>query len=270
MAKKFNPQLNEDINMLKGIRRTDYPEEYKRAFGNIMKRHGISRSTVYSELEKAVPGEYKTYPTTGRHILINENEVNSIEELLKEGKSIRYISKYMSLELGFRYTPYRIYRVKEIIKNGTGVFPVLEGVPDEESAKLFEERITPVQKKPDEPVEFKGNISLFFSRLSMLSFIDPERKLKIKIAGNTYECSTGVLKDCFLHISRSASAGGASIPDAFRFDMETMLIEEFDKIKQQIAAVFFGGIFGVFLKKRLNNLLGAFSSCKPFFTRLNK
>ncbi len=58
--KPFNQLLHDDITMLKGINREKFPEEYRRAFGNIMKRHKISQTTVYAELEKTVPGKLYT------------------------------------------------------------------------------------------------------------------------------------------------------------------------------------------------------------------
>ncbi|MBN8584611.1 MAG: hypothetical protein J0M37_05895 [Ignavibacteria bacterium] len=237
MAKPFNQLLHDDIKMLKDIDRGAYPEEFKLAFRNIMKRHSISRTTVYAELEKAIPGVYKTHDSKSRHILIDRKEVELVKDLLSEGRSIRYISRTMSLELGFRYTPYRIYKVKELIYSGkseTEIYPVVQAAAGIESAKLLEERVSPVPPKPKEPVEFKGNISLLFYRLSMLNFIDPERKLKIKIAGNTIETSGRVVKDCLSHIICSAGGGGQNIPEVCRFEMETILIKELDAAKRGI------------------------------------
>jgi len=237
MAKPFNQQLHDDIIMLKDINRGAYPDEFQLAFRNIMKRHGISRTTVYTELEKAIPGKYKAHSYKSRDILVSKKEIGLIKDLLNEGRSIRYISRTMSLELGFRYTPYRIYKVKELINSGsgdTGPYPIVQEADDIESAKLLEENFTPAAPKPVEPVEFKGNISLFFNRLSMLDFIDPERKLKIKIAGNIIESSSMVVKDCLNHIIYSAGGSGKSIPEVCRFEMETILIKQFEAYKRGV------------------------------------
>ena len=129
MSKKFNPQLHDDIDLLKSIDRVKFPEEYRRVFSNIMKRHNISRSTVYAELGKSTPGEYKRYETKSRLIEISKKEIAMVMVLLSAGKSIRHISKTMSLELGFCYTPYRIYKLNEIFSSGKDLKddrPVLE------------------------------------------------------------------------------------------------------------------------------------------------
>ena len=144
MSKKFNPQLHDDIDLLKSIDRVKFPEEYRRVFSNIMKRHNISRSTVYAELGKSTPGEYKKYETKCRLIEISKKEIAMVMVMLSAGKSIRYISKTMSLELGFRYTPYRIYKVKEIFSSGKDLKddrPVLEPAISNESERLLDEKI---------------------------------------------------------------------------------------------------------------------------------
>jgi len=237
MSKPFNQLLHDDIKMLKGIDRGAYPDEFQLAFQNIMKRHSISRTTVYTELEKAIPGVYKTHDSKSRHILINKKEVNLVKDLLSEGRSIRYISRTMSLELGFRYTPYRIYKVKELIykeENENVDYPVHQAVDGIESAKLLEERIKPSPPKPAEPIDFKGNITLFFNRLSLLDFIDQDHKFKLRINGNIYETSKTVVKSCLSHIIFSASGGGLTIPEVCRFDMETILIKEFEALKRGV------------------------------------
>ncbi|MEO8514434.1 MAG: hypothetical protein ABI543_12810, partial [Ignavibacteria bacterium] len=104
--KPFNQLLHDDINMLHGIDRGKFPMEYRRAFANIMKRYKISRSTVYAELDKPIPGGYKKRDDRSRHIVISKKEIELLKCMVSEGKTIRHISKTMSLELGFRYTPY--------------------------------------------------------------------------------------------------------------------------------------------------------------------
>ncbi len=221
--------------MLKGINREKFHEEYRRVFGNIMKRYNISRTTVYAELGKAVPGGYKKYESKSRQIIISKKEIALVSDMVSKGKTIRHISKTMSLELGFRYTSYRIYKIKVLLasgKNISGITPLVEYADSETSARLLEESNFIKLISEDEPVVFKGNISRLFYRLSMINFIDPQRLVKINLAGKIYNSSSRVIKDCFSHIIYSASSGGKNILESCHFDMETILINEMEHVKR--------------------------------------
>ena len=234
MAKPFNQLLHDDIIMLKGINREKFSEEFRRAFGNIMKRYNISRTMVYEELEKIVPGSYKKHESKSRHIIISKKEIALVRDMVTTGKTIRHISKTMSLELGFRYTPYRIYKVKELLLSGKNIsspLPIAREAASPASARLLEEGNNVTLISQDEPVVFKGNIRRLFYRLSMINFIDPERAVKINIAGTNINSSSRVIKDCFSHIIYSASCDGKNLPDSFHFDMETLLINELEQVK---------------------------------------
>jgi hypothetical protein len=140
----------------------------------------------------------------------------------------------MSLELGFRYTPYRIYKVKELLASGkklNGSMPVVSPAASIASARLLEEGSNIKLIPQDEPVEFKGNIRRLFYRLSMINFIDPERPIKINLAGNIIESSSRVIMDCFGHIIYSAMNKGDHITQSCRFEMETILINEMEQVK---------------------------------------
>jgi hypothetical protein len=239
MAKPFNQLLHDDILMLKGINREEFPDEFKRVFKNIMKRYSLSRTTVYAELEKSVPGAYRKYEGKSRHIIIGKKEAGMIKEMLDSGKSQRHIAREMSLELGFRYSHYRIYKVKEMLltdSNNTlqaaGGEHILEVSASDASARLLNPDAKIEPAAPSEPVEFKGNISRFFSRLSMLNLIEPERKIKIKVSGTDYSVNSRVIKDCLRHITYSANSGGKTIGALCRFDMETILAGELSMVKQ--------------------------------------
>ncbi|MEO8514975.1 MAG: hypothetical protein ABI543_15565, partial [Ignavibacteria bacterium] len=146
----------------------------------------------------------------------------------------RHISKTMSLELGFRYTPYRIYKVKELTASGkkiSGKEPVIEPSASRFSARLLEEgNIAPVAME-DKPIEFKGNIRRLFYRLSMIDLIDPERALKINISGNIIQVSSRTIKNCFAYMVYSALHNGSDIPGSCRFEMEAILISELESIR---------------------------------------
>lgn len=72
--RKFNKQLSEDIENLKHLHTKVDKTEFNTAKAEVMKKHSISRATVYREMKKVVPGFYKTprywppaKPITAKH-----------------------------------------------------------------------------------------------------------------------------------------------------------------------------------------------------------
>ena len=54
--KEFNKQLNEDVNRLKKLRIKKDKTDYKKFFTVVLRRHKISRTTLWAEIRKSVPG----------------------------------------------------------------------------------------------------------------------------------------------------------------------------------------------------------------------
>ncbi len=124
MSKPFNSRLHDDIMKLKNYTGKTTDGVYRRMFKTVMQKHNISRTTVYKELSKTVPGTYRRYENRGRAVPIGLKEANMVKDMLSRAKTTEEIRDTMSIELGFSYSIRRLNKVKELIQQGA----LLEGV----------------------------------------------------------------------------------------------------------------------------------------------
>lgn len=234
MPKPFNKQLHKDILLLKSITHAKGTSGYKKVFNGIMQFHGISKSTLYNELSKEVPGSYKEYETKGRTVEISRIEIDTVNELLKAGKTMEFIKDHMSVELGFSYSAYRLDRVKYILNSaGKPLNPSILNVDETEDIPAEPDN-TPAKTNIKEPVKFKGNIRKFFYRLSHIEKISKDRTIKIDMEGNVFNVHKGLVKSFFDIMAASGETGGKSKEEIFRFNMETILLNESDMYRRGV------------------------------------
>src|SRR4030095_2305472 len=106
----FNEELNHDVTELKSTSKDSFA--YREIFSSILKKHCISRTTLYKEIAKETPGEYKSHDYSGRSVPISPAETAKVRELIFKGKRSREICLIMTAELGFSYTTRRLCHVK--------------------------------------------------------------------------------------------------------------------------------------------------------------
>lgn len=234
MPKPFNKQLHKDILLLKKIAHAKGTPEYKKVFNGIMQFHGISKATIYNELAKEVPGSYKDYESKGRTVEISPREIDTVSELLKAGKTIDFIKNHMSIELGFSYSSIRLNKVKCILNsNGKPLDPLILN-EDEAEINQASHGKTSVDLKQTEPVKFKGNIRKFFYRLSHVEKISKDRTIRIDMEGNVFPVNKAMVKSFFDMLAASGETGGKSKEEIFRFNMETILLNESDMYRRGV------------------------------------
>lgn len=234
MPKPFNKKLHKDVLLLKSIAHAKGTPEYKKVFNGIMQFHGISKATLYNELAKEVPGSYKDYESKGRTVEISRKEVDAVNELLKAGKTIEFIKNHMTTELGFSYSTIRLNKVKYILNsNGKPLNPLILN-EDESEVNSAGPNETPSKPNLTEPVKFKGNIRKFFYRLSHIAKISKDRTIKVDLEGNVFPVHKGLVKSFFDMIAASGETGGKSKDEIFRFNMETILLNESDMYRRGV------------------------------------
>ena len=122
----FNKQLNTDINNLKKLHAKKDKTEFKRAKAEIMKRHNISKATVYREMKKDVPGSYKTPNYSTHKIPITDKEKRMVRELLLKQHTLQDICLIMEKQTGESYNWDRVDKIrKELEKAGLPIMAPL-------------------------------------------------------------------------------------------------------------------------------------------------
>ncbi|MEO8512273.1 MAG: hypothetical protein ABI543_01810 [Ignavibacteria bacterium] len=112
--KNFNKTLNEDIALLRTLHANKDKREFNDLKAEIMRKHNISKATVYREMKKETPGEYRIPNYNPPKMDINTQEVLMVRELLLAGRQGTEIIKIMGRELGINYYWDRFDRARAI------------------------------------------------------------------------------------------------------------------------------------------------------------
>ncbi len=102
--KQFNKELHEDIMLLKTLHAKKDKTEFNNLKAEIMQKHKISKATVYREMKKESPGEYKIPNYNPPKMDIRMPEILMVRELLIGGRQAAEIIKIMGKELDLHYT----------------------------------------------------------------------------------------------------------------------------------------------------------------------
>ncbi|MEI2726777.1 MAG: hypothetical protein V9H26_25715 [Verrucomicrobiota bacterium] len=102
--KQFNKELHEDIMLLKTLHANKDKTEFNILKAEIMQKHKISKATVYREMKKESPGEYKIPNYNPPKMDIRMPEILMVRELLIAGRQATEIIKIIGKELDMHYT----------------------------------------------------------------------------------------------------------------------------------------------------------------------
>ncbi len=240
MSKPFNQSLHDDIALLHKIDRKSSPVEFRRVFNGIMRKHSISRSTVFKELKKEVPGSYRSTSEPKNTMPIGEGEITRIKDLVMSRHSSGEIKTIMKLELGFNYSEHRLNSVKNIITSrinsalnnmpqvktqnsssplslGDGLFGVGSASPSSNPAPV---------KAAAPTVPAPPGMREFFYHLCGLNLKEKNCIQELNFMGVDCLISSQVIKECLDRMAHSAGSGGMHLHEAARFDMETVLMKQ--------------------------------------------
>lgn len=255
--KPFNQLLHNDIMELKSYTGSHDEASYKQLMKKVQTKHGISRTTLYNEISKDVPGSYKAYESRGRVVPLTQKEAIMVKEMLQHGKTTEEIRNTMSIELGFSYSARRVNSVKQQINHGAileseePINPAPNNTDTEvndkpkpcidiniDGVKTSAELGALVKKLAGAPgageftVNFKGNLRRLFYRLSVLSKLDPKKPVKLNIYGYEREVSPRTIKGCLDQLAGSALTGGMDTDESIRFNIQTLLLNESNEYKR--------------------------------------
>lgn len=215
MKKPFNASLSDDISRLKTIHNNAGAcADYRNLFRNIMDKHKISRSTVYAELAKSLPGMYKSQPARSVRTQVGEHELAMVRALFHERKTNKEIRQAMEREMGFPYSERRLKRAKLLITLMNAKKMITTGMPSD---------ATPA------PPE----MCRLFHKLAALDTSNLKRKHTIDLddTGTYVTLSSLVIKNSLDNLALSASYNGMHLHEISRYEMETILMRQIQSVK---------------------------------------
>jgi hypothetical protein len=112
--KPTNEELQKDIIRLKTLHAKKDKSEFSILKQELMHKHKISKATIYREMKKDIPGEYKIPNYSAAVYNITEREIMMVRELLLNGRQHNEIVKIMSRELEIPYNWDRFNKAREL------------------------------------------------------------------------------------------------------------------------------------------------------------
>ncbi len=119
--RKFNKALNADITELKVLHMKKDKTEFNKMKDVIMKRHKISKATVYREMKKEQPGYYKRPQYNPPVREITEKEKELVSGMLFKQMPVEEIRANMEKETGESCSWDRIDKIREALENDKNV-----------------------------------------------------------------------------------------------------------------------------------------------------
>jgi transposase len=228
MMRPYNKQLNTDINNLKKLHVKKDKTDFNKAKAEIMKRHNISKATVYREMKKDTPGLYKRpqyYPPVRP---VTEREKRMVNELLHKGTKIQDIQLIMENETGERYSWDRVDMIREELEKDTLTLPKesfrtqplsqrARGENPEKQGKIDISRCSN-NCSPLLPGEglgvrseiesgFGDDIKLVLTRILNFDKISPNSYLSLNVKGVEIILGHQALNDILMILANSTDAG---------------------------------------------------------------
>ncbi len=181
--KNFNKTLHEDIALLRTLHVNKDKREFNDMKAEIMQKHNISKATVYREMKKETPGEYKTPNYNPPKMDINTQEVLMVRELLLAGRQNTEIIKIMGRELGINYYWDRFDRARAL------------------GEELNEEEYDP--KK----TSFAENGRMFLTKLFNIEYMAPRTFNEITVNGHILKVTKGFYENMVLQLMKYNHTG---------------------------------------------------------------
>lgn len=206
--KEFKQQLHDDVVRLKKLRIKRDKTDYKKFFIVVLRRHRLSRTTLWAEIRKQVPGTYRSITWDMRYRPITDEEVKMVYEMLIQQYTLEYIKKVMEEKLGGNYSDKRIKKIREIIDK-----------------RLFE-------LDSDKSTIFGGGIRQLFIEYCDLNLMDPGRTKDLSLYGKEYKVNCGVIKSAINSIILSCEHDGISTQELQRIRMENILSKKIESMSE--------------------------------------
>ncbi|MBE2228620.1 MAG: hypothetical protein IAE93_14790 [Ignavibacteria bacterium] len=252
---KFNKDLHDDITHLKELHALKDKTAFKKRKAEVMKRHEISRATVYREMKKDIPG-YQTDPNYNPPIRkITEKEKELVRGLLFKQVQIEFIRPAMEKKTGKCYSWDRINKIREAIE---------DEMAREQKKKSFRPKACEKEKEeesdgPGEQVN-KGNaavdkrndmlpgsklqvngmsgekyeyesphgedMKVFLGRVLGIEEMDPRTFIRVPVRGYTIKLGYDAVKNIQRYAANSAAGGGYDIVEIAKMNLKHLYSEQ--------------------------------------------
>jgi predicted DNA-binding transcriptional regulator AlpA len=235
MTKPFNQSLNHDIAQLKILHARKDKTEFNLMKNEVMRRHNISKATVYREMKKDTPGLYKSprYFPPQREITAKERDM--VNNLLQRQFTVQDIINIMERETGENYSWDRIDKIRESITNyESGIMnekqeTVRSGEFTVDSLQLTVEREN--QKAVDSgelKAENQGsrNIRRVVEELLEADKMTEGETITLMVGGEQQTISRDAARDIALIIANYSDAGGQSIAEMNRLRLVHLITDK--------------------------------------------
>lgn len=226
--KPFNKQLNEDINRLKILHAKKDKSEFNQLKSEVMKRHSISKATVYREMRKDVPGSYERKRSDRP---VTAKEIQMVRELLHQQIKVQDIISVMERKTGMPYSWDRIDKIRSAMSNDkfqmTNEKADTESINNEQSAinneqlGINEKQSKSIQSESESNAEaeasehcelkidnchsaFGDNLRAFIDELMDADRIAEGKYITVTLGGVPYNLSRRIVKDITMIIANYA------------------------------------------------------------------
>ncbi len=214
--RKFNKQLNADITELKTLHMKKDKTEFNKMKEDIMKRHKISKATVYREMKKEQPGYYKRpqYNPPIRDITEKEKEIVS-GKLFKQ-TPIEEIRAEMEKETGESYSWDRIDKIRDSIKKDKNAIP--------------EDKIMNPVNCGSDFIEYESphgeDMKLFLEKVMSIDKMEPRSFITIAVNGYGIRLGYDAVKDIQRYVANSAAGRGGDVNEVSKMNLKHLCNEQ--------------------------------------------
>jgi hypothetical protein len=204
--KKFNEKLNKDIVRLKELHARMDKTAFMKERNKVMKKHQISKYTVYKQMRKNVPGLEHSSSWGLSNSPITEEEILMVHEMLVKQTPLSDIRICLERYYGDNYPFRRVNRIR----------------------KEIDKRNWDTEGKEPAETNFGKTLRMMFIEYSMIDLIEPSRVVTLKLGDMEYKVSCRALKDSLDMIIYSAENGGKDAAALNRLNMQLMLTRKMD------------------------------------------
>ncbi len=199
----------EKITELKKLRHKD-SDEYFNLMKDVEKQYGISKKTIYRDMNKKVPGLRKRRNDLGTiKSRITKNEILIAEEIMSSGKQIKKAKEIIEKKTSKKISQRKMGRIKEAAMN----------------------------KEENNFSVFGGEAKKFFENIFEYDLISPEKGIPLKYNGVSFIVKKDDLRDIIMILSNAYNRGCFEDKNKLKLDRSSLrnvmmqhLIEDLMKV----------------------------------------
>lgn len=202
--------------------------EFQQAKAEVMKRHNISKATVYREMNKEVPGAYRQpkYSNKARDITPHEKEL--VKTLLFKKIPLEQMCSEMEKLRNERYSWDRIDQIRKAIEPEVKKeMAALNRKKSPQTESTVSDRT--VNEKPESA--WGKDIKLVLEEALNIDKIDKDSVVSINIKGTIYKIGHDAIKEILMILANSAAEEGRDVMESLDQQIKHLLTQQVRYIK---------------------------------------